>query len=178
MAIINLQRDMYWLDHASLLSWSAQSQYGQGSIEVSTDGNVYSNTAWAVADPSGDQSVTAKNVRCIGLHMLPPYNDRVPYRVKARAFSEGDAKFGLFIGRGPAEPAAGDNTISSLIAVGPADSLDEVFCLQDFDAGDPNYGTPITFGLALFQCATDKVIASMSVQRCVVQPPSYASALS
>lgn len=179
MTLINFQRDMHWTDGASKLDWSAQTGYGNGSISVSTDGNVYHNVAWAIADTSSDVSVNPQNVRAVGLHMLPPYGDRVPYRVKAQADSESGAKFILMIGRGPTTPSAGDNTIVGGIPIAmPNGVVDETFCLQDYDETDPSYGDPVTFALCMLATSNDRAFASLSVQRLIVQPPSYAVAVS
>jgi len=172
MSIINLERDMSWIEDRSLLSAGAAVGY--------------STTAWAVAT-NASVSQRVNNFACsfsttasggnfinVGALILPPTEgDNLPYRLHGSAAVSDASNFsswwlGFYNG--------GTVARAVQIAVGP--NVDKVVVFPPILAADPDFGKSLCFFCSTRAITVASAACTGYVQRMISKPPQFASAVS
>ena len=171
MTIVNIERDMVWMDAASPIAVGASSTIGS-SMTVNTSGSVGQRTnsaQCAVTALTSTGTFAAVSFGCLILE--PPELETVPYRVKAAALgiSSNDALIGY-----------GYNTAGTVSQIRWFDrnETDQLVAVPSLDSADGDFGKPLCFFVAFIRNSTDSVTGFISVQRLISKPPQYASASS
>lgn len=172
MTVINLQRDHVWLSE-TFLAWEVNANMNDRNLQVNTDGVVYPGVGSAFADFTDSQQLSDQELASIGVMISPSNEDRVPVRVKAGA-ARGNAS--LWFGYVDT-PGANVQTVTDCRMIQRGE-IDDVFCTERLFEEDPNYGKALCFFLGCNGTNNINLGGFISVQRLIVQPPQFASAVS
>lgn len=167
MNLKNIARDSTFL--VSMLE-STHLAFSTVDQEVTTDGNVYDDVAFAMSNNASTTGILSG----IGVNMSSGVNgEYIPYRVKAYVPTS-DNIF-LRIGYAPAT-ITGSDTASEKNYFHLIGEVDDIFMLKGNNVGDTYYNRAIQFGIiAQNLTITD---CSISVQKLDVSPPQFGMAVS
>jgi hypothetical protein len=157
----NLARDMLWFNpDLANLTWPTTTNRANANV-----GNT--DKAIATCSSSTDASATSQ---MLGIQITQPEGENTPYRVKIKVATSAT----IYAVVGYASSSTGTNdTLSSYRRIPLINGeLDEVVTLIEKSGSEPAF-----FGLITDSTSTN-VVASISVQRLNVVPPTYAATVS
>ena len=182
----NIQRDCIFVQPltSALLSLSSTGvAVGAAAFNMNSSGSENVDKATAQIDSTSTYSITADTAKSIGVLMMPPEGDRVPYRIKA-SISCGVPDLLAYIGIGyaPASPTGSGDSIDEPIWL-PFDTMfDDTVIVEALDSGDGNYGRALAIALIAGADATgisaESIVGHLSVQNLGVKPPTMQNAVS
>lgn len=181
----NIQRDGTWIEPktADDLSWPNASTITAATYTANAKSTVFVDKANAHA--RANMTLSAGQLELIGVYLLAPDGDNVPYRVKADLCVVGQSgtfnNQAVIVGYGPASPTGTNDTIDEpYIITFDQQRFDDLIMVPALDSGDPNYGRPLFFGVAHLAgqaVAGLEVCAHISVQNLAVKPPTMLNAV-
>lgn len=166
--LTNFQRDMLYCDPSTMMAGGGSGAIAQ--LVAQMDGVSYSDTGHGFMTPRS-AAIAANNSVSIGVCMAGSGPQKVPYRVQIRG--NGNC-YGAVAFIQAAEVTVGNVTVNDFVWLGPAygPGIDAVLCFEK----DGDF-LPF-FMLAQVEQSAQVQGGYVSVQRCIVQPPEYASAVS
>jgi hypothetical protein len=178
MVAINLDRDMLWIPRTEApLTWSTEVDIDGSPYECETNGVIAPVHAFAHLRSEATLSGAGK-IKCFGVQVSGPEDlDWTPYRVKAQG--NGVDASSLVVGFGYVGEGPGPSiTVSGPKCIGGLNGafMDQVVCVEPNPIPDEQADEPICFFIGCM--AAGHYLASISVQRLVGKPNTYATAVS
>ena len=168
--LTNLNRDMAWIvpdqPGASL------GTEDPAAVTVGLDGVVYDKIGFLHFSTA---ALTHSNPRLVGVAMLPPTEEAIPYRVKTEISFTGDATAILGLGFLRDPVVSGDNIMSSAQYYGfPASAIvDDIWCIRPSSI---EAGNPLCIFMGIQAANAAQAAAKMTVQRLTSKPDNFQTA--